>query len=1085
MGRGEMKHRFLAVAVVVAVALPSTVQARDKAGPTRRHTEIHTWQPKEPSGEGAQEATPGGALRLDAWTQYLEQQSEQKLDEAIETLKELIAVASDDDPDKPDYYMRLARLYWDKAATFVAKAEDEKLDRAILEAMDAGDEQRLAALKAQREAYRRQQRQWEHEAIEVLKLVASRFANSPKIDEVLFRLGVLLVRVGQEEEGYRSFVKLIQRRPDSPYVADALVNIGEYYFNRNDFSTALSFYDKVVESYPQSTVYGFALYKGGWCHYNLGRYDVALDRFLRVLRYSENLAKNGAAVGRVSLANEAIRDIVRTYAIIGRPDRAVAFFRKVAPDQLDDLIEQLADRYVDQADYAGGVMLYRWLIDQHPESYRRVEFQRKIVDALYRKGDRSGALRETHRMVELYRNVAPTAPKDWLAEESKNVELELRVIATSWHKMGRKPFNRRILGAAAELYQAWLDLFPNDPHAADIQYNVAALWEDLEQWDKAARAFDAVVASNPKGKGAAEAAYHAIYAWYQLVNLNEGKIKSEVGEDTLEPMEIPYPAKGLIDACERYLAIVGDEGEFSWDAHYAAGKLYYNYNHFDQAIAHLKYNVQHNYDHPNAPDAARLLLSAFNLKHDFHALEYWALQLSKTPLASGELQALLQRIRDQAEFNRCFDFELTKRHERAAECFLDYLRRYPDTKLADRALFNAAVNFYKARLVEKALKAYADLYNRVPDSPLAPRALFAIAETYRQIALYSEAADYYEQFVDNHPHHKLVERALRLASAYRRGLGQHDKALADYRRYLRLFPRSDKAAAVFFDMGRIYEKKRDWRAMEKHFGAFLKRYGRGEHTPPDLVLGAYLKLGEALWHRGRARAADRHFSKVIDLVEAMPPDQVKKLTLGVDFVAEAWFMRGEVALSKAKHVKLRRRHMKKAFNKMVSLFTEAAKFFRVAVKLKRPHWAIAGLDREGVALETLADAIEHSPLPRGVRGEAAEIYRETLAEKAEALRVKAIDYYKEALRVARERRWFNEHAAHALERLKQLDYSFDFAKEDRARPGAVRIRPLPPAFVFPQALVQEAAAVEKPSPRAAKAASPNGTDGATTGGQTP
>ena len=45
------------------------------------------------------------------------------------------------------------------------------------------------------------------------------------------------------------------------------------------WSEALSAYENAIE-YKESQVYGIALYKIGWCHYNLANYDKSIDTLL-------------------------------------------------------------------------------------------------------------------------------------------------------------------------------------------------------------------------------------------------------------------------------------------------------------------------------------------------------------------------------------------------------------------------------------------------------------------------------------------------------------------------------------------------------------------------------------------------------------------------------------------------------------------------------------------------------------------------------------------------------------------------------------------------------------------------------------
>jgi tetratricopeptide (TPR) repeat protein len=1056
--------KFL-LAALLASASPSwpsaPAVAQTQAGaPEDKAADVKTFE--EDAKRQVDEASP--KLKAEARIRRLSRQSEERLDESIETLKELIAAAPDDDPDKPDYFMNLADAYWEKSESFFERAYDESLESKIYTAEQGGNAAEANRLKAEQQGYLDQQQQWRSRTVETYKVVATKFPDAPKMDEVLYYLGLHQMLVGDAEGGYQTYVSLVKSRPQSQYVPDALVNIGEYYFNeKNDFETSLAFYDKVIKGYAASSVYGFAMYKSGWCHFNMGDYDLSLNAFLETIRYSDSEQASRLS-NRLELKKEAQKDLVRAYSMTGNPEKAVGFFKTIAPDIYLDLATALADMYSSQDKFSDANKLYRYLIKERADSYHVLEYQRKIVNLIYRSQKKAETVKEVQRMLGLYEMVGASAPPEWLKQEKQEVERELRVIATTWHKEGQKPFNADTLQQAANLYREYQRLFPESPYAYDVAMNQAILLKDVQNYREAAEAFDRVVQIDPNGKYSTEAAYFAMFSYYQVLNLQEGALKAD-DEEGLEPDPMPEMEERMAKACEKYIEVAGTESESAPEAHYAAGRLYYNYNHFDKAIPLLEAVVTRYPTNPNASAAAKLLLSSYNLKHDYKSLEKWAVKLSGTAFATGELQTTITKIRDQADFNKCFDFELAKEYERAGDCFMTYANTYPNTELLDRALFNAAVNFNRAKMVEKALLAHGDLYNRRPNSSLAPRALFAIAEIYRQLAIYSEASTYYEQFAQNHKDHPLTEKALRFASIYRKALGEYDSAIANYQRYLEFFPKSDKAAAVFFDAGLIYESQKDWKSMGAHFERFLAKYSSDPNATQDLILGAHLKIGMSQWERGKQKEAVKEFDTVLNKYQSMAPNVREKLGPGVGFVAEAQFMLGEKVLADAREIKITSGNLDKAFSKKLEVIGAAREAFVQVIKLQQPRWVIAGLNRVGLAYEELAKAIEEAPAPRGLNPEQQDLYREDVIQKAEAIKGKAAEAYRECLNTAKDLQWFNEFSEQAASSLAKVDFSYNFIKEYRERPGAYSVNPARPGHrgVF-QAESPEAGEDAKPSP---------------------
>jgi tetratricopeptide (TPR) repeat protein len=159
------------------------------------------------------------------------------------------------------------------------------------------------------------------------------YADYPRMDEALFTLADEVTRMKHPELGRKYFKRLIKDYPNSKFVPDAYLVFGEYFFEQGELDNALKFYDKVL-SYPMSRVAEYAQYKRGWAMYNLSNYNDALADFAGVARGINE-----------KLAAQARRDAVLPYARVGQPAKARAFFLQIARNDVDDLMQRLADAY--------------------------------------------------------------------------------------------------------------------------------------------------------------------------------------------------------------------------------------------------------------------------------------------------------------------------------------------------------------------------------------------------------------------------------------------------------------------------------------------------------------------------------------------------------------------------------------------------------------------------------------------------------------------------------------------------------------------------------------------------------------------
>ena len=242
---------------------------------------------------------------------------------AIETLKRLIRATPDDDPEKPDYYFRLAEHYREMRTRYMFRARE--LDEKIFIASQAHDSAHAASLKARQARYGEAERSWMLQAIKMYLRLAQgeAFSGYKRMDEVLFNVADMLTKAGRHGRARRFFGALIREHPRSKYIPDAYLSFAEHYFNSGKVEEALRLYEQVGK-YPSSPLHGYALYKQGWCWLNLKSPRRALEKFVQVINRtgSSDTSGGGASKGKIILVREARKDTVRAFSHVGAPDKA-------------------------------------------------------------------------------------------------------------------------------------------------------------------------------------------------------------------------------------------------------------------------------------------------------------------------------------------------------------------------------------------------------------------------------------------------------------------------------------------------------------------------------------------------------------------------------------------------------------------------------------------------------------------------------------------------------------------------------------------------------------------------------------------
>ncbi len=976
-----------------------------------------------------------------------EKMSEEKLDAAIQSLQDVLEIDDVTDPKYPDTLVKLADMYWQKSDLYFDQSQSTEILKAIYDAEESKNPAEIQRVKGQQAALLATCNSWRQKAVDTYKRIEKDHANYKDIDQVLYSTGFHLSMMGKRDEGYAYYTKLLKERPASSLVPDTLLNVGDYFFGKNDFETSLAFYAK-VEQYGDSHVLGYSHYKQGWCQFNLGDKPLSVKKFLDTIRWTDS-PKGKMFAARIDLKAEAQVDLVRAYSFFGAPDKALGFLKGIAPDIYVKLVEILGQIYNEDSNYTSAVRLFKTLIAEVGDDVRALGYQRQIVYAVFKMADKERVQKEIGElsaMLEKYLGRMNAATKK---DEIAELESLLRIIGTDYHREAEKTMDKKTQAKALFIYEQYLKWFPDAKNHYTMAFNVAVLAFQMGEYERAARLFEQVLEIKPDGPFSAQALHSAILCYMRLIS-DEAATEKDAAKDAsvYKPEKLPPLEQKLITAGEKFVKVSKPGQEDLDTVKYVLGKLYYIHNYFEQSITPLVDLYENHKGFSQMQEASRLILSAHNLRRDIRGLNKWAETFSKdASLMSGEFAVIVKEILALRDFNECRLMEGDKQFAAAANCYMAYFQKFPGcTKQGTIALANAAVMYRDAKMIEKALLASEKLYNDCSKADNAPMALFNIGTIYKTIAVYSEAAYFYELYAKNHPKHdaELLKKALARAATYRRALGDYDLAIKDYLEFYKRFPQDKRAPFVFFEIGLIYETQAKWKGVVDHFAKYLKSYGKNAEL--GQVLTAHTKMGIAYWKQGKKKEALKEFATSIEgyvAHEAKLKTESKPLAITEDAaeaVATAKFYEGDVILENMKGVKLQlpQKVFQERLGQKITLLQEAMKKMLEVQNFKRPNWEIAALNHIGQAYQDLSQSLETAPIPKNVPEEVRVEIQEEFLKKANEMREQAIKAYRICLEKARENKWFNEHSDNAEKNLAALDLSYKFTREVRPTPAFYR-----------------------------------------------
>jgi tetratricopeptide (TPR) repeat protein len=801
-------------------------------------------------------------------------------DAQIKVLKRLIDNTNDSDPDKPDLMFRMAELYNEQQRYYNFRARE--IDQKLFDAQNAGNTGEAAKLKSQQDDFQKRENQWLLAAVKQYLEVADhpeKFSAYKKMDQVLFYLAYLLTQVKKEEAARKYFKRLIKDYPKSKFIADAFLSFGEYYFDQKDLENALKFYDKVLQ-FPESRVYGYAKYKEGWCYYNLGDFKQALATFVSVVEMTNRGEGSANKANRIALGKEAKKDIVRSYARLAgaQPEKAWPFFQKTGGEYAMTMMEMLGELYNAQGQFAESIKVFRNLMALAPTSKKLCYWQTEVMkNTLSMTGSRAApdTVKELQRLAAIYDKVRDekNLKKDDLEECRDNTANTLRELATVWHKEAQKTNNNDTYALAQYLYKEYLAKFPKEKDAYVMTFYFGELLfklgsnGDNQKYCEAGPVYTQVVELDPQptAKYLKDAAYAAVISWKNCLSvedskddvaqahadkMKQGKEAPKGQSDKFAERKIPDNQMRMIKAFDTYIKYVPDSKELP-TIKYRKARIYYEYNHIDEAVPLFKDIAEKHKDSDLAIYSANLLLDCYAMKKDYKGVEAAVEEFLASPELTKDPEFKVQLVKIKAATMRKHIEEMEKdnKYKEAALLYQNLAAEFPEDPRIDEVYYNAAVNFEKSKLIGAAITMRQALIKVKPDSTLAKKAIYLIGRNYQDIAAFEAAAENFETFATKFPGEKEASTALFTASFFRRGLGENDKAIEDTNQFTKIYgPRkefTDRAAGVQFYQYQIFEQQKDKERLKKHFAEYLKNWGSKGGVDRQVI--AHVKLGEILW----------------------------------------------------------------------------------------------------------------------------------------------------------------------------------------------------------------------------------------------
>ena len=631
------------------------------------------------------------------------------------------------------------------------------------------------------------------EAIALYDRLLTEYPDYEHRDQVLYQKARAYDELGRTDEAIETMEHLIGADAYSEHYDEVQFRRGEYLFTRRHFREAETAYSAVTSLGAGSTYYELALYKLGWTFYKQELYEEAMHKYMALLDYKVSIGYDFDQ----EHAEEDERRVADTFRVIsfslnnlGGPSAVPEYFATFGNRSYEDRVyRNLGEHYLAKLRYDDAAKTYRAFVELYPYHRSAPQFSMRVVET-FTEGGFPKLVLEAKRefaaeyglQAEYWQRFTPEESPEVLAHLKSN----LTDLATHYHAQYQETEEddekRAHYRDAQRWYGDYLESFPADADAPSINYQLADLLLEDEDFGAAAEQYGRTAYEYEPHPQAAAAGYAAVYA-------NREQLKA-AGDEQQELVRHETVANSLrfADAFpdhEHAAAVLG-----------AAADDMYEMQDYGAAIESARRVLE---TYPDAEAGIRrsawivVAHGSFDLADYREAERAYGQVLSVTPEEDDSRAELVDNlaasIYKQGEL--ASDAE---DYRAAADHFLRVRAAAPTSAIRATAEYDAGAALVQLQDWTAAAGVLEEFRDTFPEHELQLEATRQIAYAYREEGQLSDAAEEYERMAAQSEDPAMRSEALLVAGDLYERSHARNRALDVYNRYVDEFPQPVETA---------------------------------------------------------------------------------------------------------------------------------------------------------------------------------------------------------------------------------------------------------------------------------------------------
>jgi len=544
---------------------------------------------------------------------------------------------------------------------------------------------------------------------------------------------IVLTHYAQKE--YENTIHLgqsfLDKYPQSPYLADILLSIGQSYFQLRKYDDAIKFYKLLLEKFPDYKLKNFVLskleksskYKEDFVlSLELGSGGVQTDFEKCKKLFDDKLYQDAFRALTIYLnnypsspfASNAELLIADSYFYLSNFDLATKLYNKVISaypqseeqylakrrlekisslrhkknnSSLESIYKKALDRYY-KKDFDAAIQEFADFLTLYPNNELAVNCQYWMAESYYSMDKKSEALFEFEKVVKHY-------PK---SDKAKDAQIKIKMITSARktsnssqevkeYKNIRKSYLVGKYRKAIKEFNDYLVNFPNSTYAPNAYYWKAECYYSLEEHKKAIEVFKEILRLFPES----EKANHA------RVKIKMSQEKLGIVEYT--PQELLYKKSYGLYAAKKFEAAIASFSEYIKkypttalveNCLYWIGECYYAMEDYDKAKSYFS-QTRERYPAGNKAGDAKIKYEMCQRK-------------------TGEKVKTPQELAYESIYQ---DYKDTN-YDRAISRGLEFIEKKKDGEQKRKVRSLIAKSYENSRKFDKALVAYKEIVSKYP-----------------------------------------------------------------------------------------------------------------------------------------------------------------------------------------------------------------------------------------------------------------------------------------------------------------------------------------------------------------------------------